>query len=77
MEGVSCGTVFDEPGYEPFRRPGFAASRGVLARWTASRSGSRMRRSHALCHSQTAPHVEQVSRVEPPESASASIGDAS
>ena len=37
------------------------------ARRTASRSGSRTRRNHALCHSQAAPHVEHESRAEPPE----------
>jgi hypothetical protein len=44
-----------------------AGSIPARARRTASRSGSRTRRSHALCHSQAAPQVEHESRAEPPE----------
>jgi len=76
------------PGAARPTRSGAAADRGFYvrswnegfpdrARRTASRSGSRTRRSHALCHSHAAPHVEHESRAEPPEYVSASIGDAS
>jgi len=54
-------------------RTGTAPAR---ARRTASRSGSLIRRSQVLCHSQAPRHVGHDSRVEPPEY-SASIGAAS
>jgi hypothetical protein len=69
LRSVPLGPVVQERSWND----GFPAR----ARRTASRSGSRTRRSHALCHSQAAPQVEHESRADPPEYVSASIGDAS
>jgi hypothetical protein len=60
------------------RRGGQAAGSGERepprASSTFARSGSRIRRSQAPCHSQAAPHPGHDSTTEPPDQASASIG---
>jgi hypothetical protein len=52
-------------------------SRPACATRIASRSGSRTRRNHALCHSHAAPQTEQESSAGPRQSVSNSMCDAS